>query len=469
MKKEEKGWHEGRYRKLLCVEEPFTEIRNLGNSADDISVNGIREECRRAFAIIRDRADLSECCRQYIFPTHQHHHSPISASSAPGLTKVKASNNPTSETHQTMISQQVSTSVNAVIMTPVNSKDSTSSSIPVNAASLNGIPLVINSKKIIMNGGSPEPAYSIVRQSSVSINSIYTENSNTSATERKGINGTGILESGALNIEGSSSNNTALMTATYASSYPPPPGFSMENYRNRYGNAGTPNNGIGGGNSIVSSSSNGNLPPPGFVSPIMLNFQRRQSFANAIFRIAQTAQSSAGLARNSNTTTNDKKVESSPIITPAAFTDDHHVLLDRSIVAAASRFGLSEMSIPARSSSAGASLTGSRIPPSAHSAYMKSFSENTVGSGSESLVYSQLSNGTMNHHHQLSDVYEDDNRGIPTSSSNESGWIKQDSKELNGIIAPQPYNSYYFTSGGAQAEVSELTNEEGKLLYKTIA
>ncbi|RKP12107.1 hypothetical protein BJ684DRAFT_388, partial [Piptocephalis cylindrospora] len=50
--RKEKGWHEGRHARILCVEEPFTEWRNLGNSADDTSVHGIQEELRRAQRIL---------------------------------------------------------------------------------------------------------------------------------------------------------------------------------------------------------------------------------------------------------------------------------------------------------------------------------------------------------------------------------------------------------------------------------
>jgi hypothetical protein len=72
--KEDKGWHEGRFRKLLCVEEPFTEFRNLGNSADEVSVAGIREEMHRALIVLRDSADVDAMCRQYVFPPSLHPH-----------------------------------------------------------------------------------------------------------------------------------------------------------------------------------------------------------------------------------------------------------------------------------------------------------------------------------------------------------------------------------------------------------
>ncbi|CAG8511672.1 957_t:CDS:2, partial [Acaulospora colombiana] len=67
--KEEKGWGEtGKGWRLLCVEEPFNTSRNLGNSADDISVQGLREEFRRASKILYEDVSLELCCQQYVFP-----------------------------------------------------------------------------------------------------------------------------------------------------------------------------------------------------------------------------------------------------------------------------------------------------------------------------------------------------------------------------------------------------------------
>ncbi|KAI9597374.1 hypothetical protein BDF19DRAFT_383299, partial [Syncephalis fuscata] len=67
LNKTEKGWHMGRHERLLCVEEPFTQHRNLGNSADDVSVNGIRDEFRRALMILHQRADLSSMSKRFVF------------------------------------------------------------------------------------------------------------------------------------------------------------------------------------------------------------------------------------------------------------------------------------------------------------------------------------------------------------------------------------------------------------------
>lgn len=65
--KEEKGWHIGTGNKRLCVEEPFTLTRNLGNSADDTAARGIHLELRRAFSAVA-KGDLEELCEQYEFP-----------------------------------------------------------------------------------------------------------------------------------------------------------------------------------------------------------------------------------------------------------------------------------------------------------------------------------------------------------------------------------------------------------------
>ncbi|CAG8535943.1 23330_t:CDS:2 [Gigaspora margarita] len=72
--KEEKGWGDtGKGWRLLCVEEPFNTSRNLGNSADNVSVNGLREEFRRAVKILYEKESkesLRYCCQQYVFPTY---------------------------------------------------------------------------------------------------------------------------------------------------------------------------------------------------------------------------------------------------------------------------------------------------------------------------------------------------------------------------------------------------------------
>ncbi|RKP10046.1 hypothetical protein THASP1DRAFT_6980, partial [Thamnocephalis sphaerospora] len=67
LSKEEKGWHTGRNYRMLCVEEPFTQFRNLGNSADEVSASGIRDEFRRALTILHEYADLSGMAKRFVF------------------------------------------------------------------------------------------------------------------------------------------------------------------------------------------------------------------------------------------------------------------------------------------------------------------------------------------------------------------------------------------------------------------
>ncbi|CAG8523365.1 1262_t:CDS:2 [Diversispora eburnea] len=70
--KEEKGWGEtGRGWRLLSVEEPFNISRNLGNSADDTSVQGIIGEFQRAYNILYEKSSLEIVCQQYVFPVQQ--------------------------------------------------------------------------------------------------------------------------------------------------------------------------------------------------------------------------------------------------------------------------------------------------------------------------------------------------------------------------------------------------------------
>lgn len=76
LSRKEKGWDGSNYkdkeaRSRLCVEEPFNTGRNLGNSADDYAWSGIHQEIRRAFDLIKDGANLEECCAQYEFPPEE--------------------------------------------------------------------------------------------------------------------------------------------------------------------------------------------------------------------------------------------------------------------------------------------------------------------------------------------------------------------------------------------------------------
>ena len=74
--RKEKGWDPSNYqdkeaRNRLCVEEPFTTNRNLGNSADDYAWSGIHGEMRRAFDLLADGCQLEKCCEQYEFPPEE--------------------------------------------------------------------------------------------------------------------------------------------------------------------------------------------------------------------------------------------------------------------------------------------------------------------------------------------------------------------------------------------------------------
>ncbi|CAG8433769.1 11086_t:CDS:2 [Ambispora gerdemannii] len=69
--KAEKGWVSRGW--LLCVEEPFNTARNLGNSADEVTVRGLIGEFRRAFSILYNKVNLAYCYKQYRFPTDNNH------------------------------------------------------------------------------------------------------------------------------------------------------------------------------------------------------------------------------------------------------------------------------------------------------------------------------------------------------------------------------------------------------------
>ncbi|RKO90385.1 hypothetical protein BDK51DRAFT_11699, partial [Blyttiomyces helicus] len=65
--KAEKGWDVDveRMCRLLCVEEPFNPQRNLANSADGVSVAGLRKEFERALTILASRGSVDDVCEQY--------------------------------------------------------------------------------------------------------------------------------------------------------------------------------------------------------------------------------------------------------------------------------------------------------------------------------------------------------------------------------------------------------------------
>ncbi len=67
--KAEKKWQMAS-NNMLCIEEPFNTVRNLGNTADDTSFRGLHLELRRAFDLIAE-AKLAELCDQYVFPKEE--------------------------------------------------------------------------------------------------------------------------------------------------------------------------------------------------------------------------------------------------------------------------------------------------------------------------------------------------------------------------------------------------------------
>ncbi|KAH7037198.1 uncharacterized protein B0I36DRAFT_236612 [Microdochium trichocladiopsis] len=68
--KREKNWHLGMLNNRLCVEEPFNNERNLGNTADDTAFRGLHLELRRAFDLIA-QGKLDECCEQFEYPKEE--------------------------------------------------------------------------------------------------------------------------------------------------------------------------------------------------------------------------------------------------------------------------------------------------------------------------------------------------------------------------------------------------------------
>ncbi|ODV90359.1 hypothetical protein CANCADRAFT_20166, partial [Tortispora caseinolytica NRRL Y-17796] len=65
--KSNKGWHLMQ-NNSFCVEEPFNISRNIGNTADEISVKGLQLEFRRACQILSASGDLSQVLEPYEFP-----------------------------------------------------------------------------------------------------------------------------------------------------------------------------------------------------------------------------------------------------------------------------------------------------------------------------------------------------------------------------------------------------------------
>ncbi|KAJ9075692.1 hypothetical protein DSO57_1033493 [Entomophthora muscae] len=65
LNKAAKGWVNAPGNHFFCIEEPFNTDRNLGNSADRISVEGIRWEFRRAAQILSDTSRFAAACSPY--------------------------------------------------------------------------------------------------------------------------------------------------------------------------------------------------------------------------------------------------------------------------------------------------------------------------------------------------------------------------------------------------------------------
>ncbi|KAJ1978298.1 hypothetical protein H4R34_003250, partial [Dimargaris verticillata] len=75
--KSEKDWDHGRFAGILCIEEPFDVRRNLGNSADIDSLDGIRGEFERAVRCLELDRSVETLCQAYytnlpIYPKRQH-------------------------------------------------------------------------------------------------------------------------------------------------------------------------------------------------------------------------------------------------------------------------------------------------------------------------------------------------------------------------------------------------------------
>ncbi|KAJ2802061.1 hypothetical protein H4R21_002564 [Coemansia helicoidea] len=66
--KAQKGWDSGRPARIFCIEEPFSTWLNLGHSANTVSVEGIRREFQRAFAILREGGSFDQVCEIYQRP-----------------------------------------------------------------------------------------------------------------------------------------------------------------------------------------------------------------------------------------------------------------------------------------------------------------------------------------------------------------------------------------------------------------
>ncbi|KAJ2379877.1 hypothetical protein GGI05_006495, partial [Coemansia sp. RSA 2603] len=93
--KAQKGWDIGRPSRILCIEEPFSTWLNLGHSANTTSVEGIRQECQRAFRILRDGGSYDDVCEVYQRPRRTLDPQLVSASQVTGATLVAIGDNGT--------------------------------------------------------------------------------------------------------------------------------------------------------------------------------------------------------------------------------------------------------------------------------------------------------------------------------------------------------------------------------------
>ncbi|KAK3383457.1 hypothetical protein B0T24DRAFT_50281 [Lasiosphaeria ovina] len=91
--KTEKKWHL-HSNNVLCIEEPFNTVRNLGNTADDTSFRGLHLELRRAFSLISE-GKLAECCEEYVFPKEEErvYHKPAAQAPRPILVRSSSQQN----------------------------------------------------------------------------------------------------------------------------------------------------------------------------------------------------------------------------------------------------------------------------------------------------------------------------------------------------------------------------------------
>ncbi|KAJ1667724.1 hypothetical protein IW140_001218 [Coemansia sp. RSA 1813] len=77
--KTQKGWDTGRPSRIFCIEEPFLTWLNLGHSANTTSVEGIRQEFKRGFQILRNGGSFEMVCEAYKRPQRSLALSPVTS------------------------------------------------------------------------------------------------------------------------------------------------------------------------------------------------------------------------------------------------------------------------------------------------------------------------------------------------------------------------------------------------------